>query len=401
MDPRDRGVATRVVVVATLLAFLGLYLYNFVRLEQTGDIDALREYIFVLLLAMPVVVLTGCVLWMHNSDIDQALLVRLLPWMGGSTMLSVVGIWLTAYAVGASFDRGEQLLLVNVASGFGVSAGTIVGIMELKAICRARAQTRSELRAVRVERERERLLFFNSLLRHEVLNSANVIHGYARLLREEAPSDDQMADRLATIRDRSADISAFVSSVREILSESERPTLEPVAVRDVLLAEADRVEDSFSVSIDVRVPAGTVVLADGLVKTVFSNLLENAAVHAGERPSVVVSATTDAETTVVEVADDGEGIDEEVSGELFEPSPSSDHGNGLYHVRNIVESYGGRIRVSSSDEGATFAVEFRTPPEREQIADEATTGQQPASSAGADADEQRGGDGDPDWFTAI
>ncbi len=351
---------TRAVVAAALVGFLGLYLYNFVRIERTGDLDALREYIFVLLLVVPPVVLAGCLLWMRDADIDGDLVVRLLPWMAGSTLMSVVGIWLTAYAVGASFDQGEQLLLVNVAAGFGISAGTIVGAMELKAIRRAHAQTRSELRTRRVERERERLLFLNSLLRHEVLNSANVIHGYAGLLHEDAAAGTRTAERLATIRDRSDDISVFISSIREILGQSERPTLEPVALRDVLLAEAERVEDSFEVSIDVRVAEGTVVLADDLVGTVFSNLLENAAVHAGDAPSVTVTATADAEATVVEVADDGVGLDEEAHRALFEPNPATTHGNGLYHVRNLVESYGGRIRVSSTDQGTVFAVEFRT-----------------------------------------
>ena len=401
----DRGAATRAVVAAALVGFLGLYLYNFVRIERTGDLDVLREYIFMLLLVLPPVVLAGCLLWIRNADVDGDHVGRLLPWMAGSTLVSVVGMWLTAYAVGASFDQGEQLLMINVAAGFGVSTGTIVGVMELKAIRRAHAQTRSELRTRRVERERQRLLFLNSLLRHEVLNSANVIHGYAGLLHEEAPSDTVTARRLSTIRDRSDDISVFVSSIREILGQSERPTLEPVAIRDVLLAEADRVENSFAVSIDVRVAEGTVVLADDLVGTVFSNLLENAAVHAGERPSVTVTATGDPETTVVEVADDGVGLDEETNRALFEPSPAANHGNGLYHVRNLVESYGGRIRVSSSDDGTVFAVEFRTAGGREADLDGRTS---PApESLGeiheADGEEEnehvRGADAD--WFTVT
>lgn len=407
MRPLDRGTATRWVVAAALLAFLGLYLYNFVRIERTGDLDALREYIFVLLLALPPVVLAGCLLWMRTAEVDDDLVVRLLPWMAGSTLISVVGIWLTAYAVGASFDQGEQLLLVNVAAGFGVSAGTIVGAMELKAIRRAHAQTRSQLRTKRVERERERLLFLNSLLRHEVLNSANVIHGYAGLLHDDAADGTRTAERLATIRDRSDDISVFVSSIREIIGRSERPTLEPVALREVLVAETDRVEDSFDVSIDVRVPEGTVVLADDLVGTVFSNLLENAAVHAGEAPTVTVAAATDGETTVVEVADDGVGLDSETNRQLFEPNPATNHGNGLYHVRNLVESYGGRIRVSSSPAGTVFAVEFRRPAGGEEGGDTATAATEPVGDT--TADDSPGDEGEPspaggdatDWFTVT
>jgi signal transduction histidine kinase len=423
------GTSARGTILLTLAAFLGLYLHNFVRLERAGDIDALREYTFIVVLGLPLVVLAGGWFWARSDGVDEDLLPRLLPWMAGCTLLFVGSLSLSAYAVGAAFDPGEPFMLLHLAAGFGVSIGIGMGIMELRAIQQTREHVRSELQAQSAERDRQRLEFLNNFLRHEVLNSANVIAGHATMLlddvldevddangaadTDETSTRDETADRLRTIRNRGQGVATFIGSIREILGQSERPTLDPVDVAAVIEEEAARIEAATDATVSVDVPEGTSVLADDLLRTVFSNLLENAADHAGNAPVIEVSHTRDAEGVTIHVVDDGPGIDADAMETLFEPNPDGAHGNGLFLVRNLVESYGGRIRVGN-DGGAHFAVRLLVP--RSASTDPVSAGAHaggalserspsvrahPPGDDGAPAGDGSDLEGDEEWVTAT
>ena len=107
----------------------------------------------------------------------------------------------------------------------------------------------------------------------------------------------------------------------------------------------------------------------GRLSQVVDNLLDNARVHAPDAP-VHVRVTTDGADAVIEVADEGPGIDPEVASRIFErftrgdPSRSRGTGGaglGLSIVAAIVESHGGSVTVSSRDDGAGTLVAVRLP----------------------------------------
>jgi PAS domain S-box-containing protein len=101
------------------------------------------------------------------------------------------------------------------------------------------------------------------------------------------------------------------------------------------------------------------------VEQVVTNLLTNALKYGAGRP-VVVHVEEDGERARLTVKDHGIGIAEEDLGrifERFERAVSDRHygglGLGLYITRQIVEAFGGTVRVSSrSGEGSTFTLEL-------------------------------------------
>jgi len=101
---------------------------------------------------------------------------------------------------------------------------------------------------------------------------------------------------------------------------------------------------------------------------ILSNLLSNAVKYGYGKPiEVRVSCDPATDTARVEVADNGPGIDATMSEKIFEPfqravsadEPIPGLGLGLYVVRMIVESHGGRINVDSQPgHGSRFVVEL-------------------------------------------
>ncbi|MEU5695372.1 ATP-binding protein [Actinosynnema sp. NPDC020468] len=119
-------------------------------------------------------------------------------------------------------------------------------------------------------------------------------------------------------------------------------------------------------SIRVRVPEGLLARATpARLREAIGVLLDNAARH-GEG-QVVVSARSDEGTVVVEVADAGSGVPDELAGHIFERGVSGggSTGVGLALARALVDADGGRLELSAA-RPATFAV-FLPVPKAEDV----------------------------------
>ena len=95
------------------------------------------------------------------------------------------------------------------------------------------------------------------------------------------------------------------------------------------------------------------------VEQVFLNLLLNAgdAFGDGRRGEVVVRAEADGDAVAIEVHDDGDGIAEADLERVFDPfvTTKGDAGTGLglYVARQIVESHGGLLTLTSREGDGT------------------------------------------------
>ncbi|MFC6954497.1 GAF domain-containing protein [Halorubellus litoreus] len=273
-------------------------------------------------------------------------------------------------AVPVAFDD-ESFGVLNVATyrreGFSGRELAVLGqVGEILGLAIATVE-----RGAVVEQERERLEFVNRFIRHNLLNSLNVVEARTEIL--DAHVDDAGRSHLETIQGRTADMVELIETLRALMQAfvvDETRETEPVDLRAVVEAEVEGAREAFAnAEFSLSVPEEHVTVhADRLLGEVFENLLANAVQHNDRTsPSVSVEMVADEATATVRVADDGPGIPEAVLPSVFEKGErgfdSPGTGFGLYLVREIVDAYDGSVSVQNDDDGATFAVTLpRDPP---------------------------------------
>jgi two-component system sensor kinase FixL len=107
-------------------------------------------------------------------------------------------------------------------------------------------------------------------------------------------------------------------------------------------------------------PEAKLVMADGVqIQQVLINLMRNAmdAMRESERRELRVQTSLDGDgSVVVEVADTGAGIPDEIAAQLFKPFMTTKPGGmgvGLSISKRIVESHGGEITARKNEDGGT------------------------------------------------
>ena len=121
-----------------------------------------------------------------------------------------------------------------------------------------------------------------------------------------------------------------------------------------------------------RYPLGKVVVAatDGVVQVrgdsamlgrVLENLLDNAFAAGARRAYIRLSNRGD--RCILDVTDDGPGVDPEIKERMFRPfvSGCGSSGLGLAIVREIVEAHRGAITLVPTERGATFRTVLPSP----------------------------------------
>jgi signal transduction histidine kinase len=197
-----------------------------------------------------------------------------------------------------------------------------------------------------------------------------VLKGYAgEMTEKQTDVFGRISRRLDFLESLINDLLDLAAGKAPELTEEEGPTLLNAAVgRAVLLfqphAEEKGVELVHQGCSDQLVVWGT----EGGLDRVFTNLISNAVKYTPSGGSVTVTVRKTDGQAQVEVTDTGIGIPEKALPHLFEEfyrapnAKASDEvgtGLGLAIVKDLVERYGGRIKVESEiDKGATFTVTF-------------------------------------------
>jgi two-component system phosphate regulon sensor histidine kinase PhoR len=230
-----------------------------------------------------------------------------------------------------------------------------------EAVERERDQVRSNLISIVSHEMRSPLLFVKQCLQLLLDGDVGSLDGEARSVLESASNRLELAlelavDWLTISRIKSGDILGEASAV-EVAAVLEEAVS---GIRDSAIA-GDITVQVGEVPSDIQVIADT----DNL-RLVFSNLLENAVKFNRPGGTIRVDVSTDNGTVKVTVADTGLGIPEAdvpfVFDEFFRSSMKEKrkiHGTGLglSIVERMVEGYGGKIRVESTEgEGSTFVL---------------------------------------------
>lgn len=214
-------------------------------------------------------------------------------------------------------------------------------------------------------RREQRLDVLNRVLRHNLRNDMGVVRAYAAAAAGEVTDVDgvdseEVTRLLATVEEKAdalLDLGEKARAVERVLSTEPRP--ETVDVGDLLSGVVDEVTEAYpTATLTLDCPDEVTVSADpASLRGACRNLVENAAEHGGEEPTVAVRVETDGASVEVSVEDDGPGIPEHELATLDagEETPLQ-HGSGLglWSANWLADRAGATLSFETGD-GGTLA----------------------------------------------
>ena len=174
-----------------------------------------------------------------------------------------------------------------------------------------------------------------------------------------------------TLQDQLGRLTALIEDLLWFSRDLPFETVEPVPLRPLLQDVAEELSDlAQEKGIEIRIYGEDRVVSgqDRLLEQVFYNLLENAIKYGPQESAVTVTVAVKQEHTVVEVADQGEGIPQDCREEVFEPffrveksrsRAVGGSGLGLAVCKKILDRHGATICVLPNyPRGSVFQIVF-------------------------------------------
>jgi len=181
------------------------------------------------------------------------------------------------------------------------------------------------------------------IITHDINNVNSGAMALAELLaRKSRESERSLALRLESSITESTVIINNVSTIRRL--HERRESLKPMPLDEIIRDSIKPFQNS-----TIRYPGtAVVILADSLVRQVFINLIGNSVKFSGTRAVIDISVVDSGEMVEVAVTDNGPGITDDLKPVIFDrfrkgKTTKSGKGLGLFIVRSLVESYGGKI----------------------------------------------------------
>jgi len=211
------------------------------------------------------------------------------------------------------------------------------------------------------KQRQQRLQVLSRVLRHDIRNQMNVIEGNAGLL-AEGIDDPDLAERAAGIRRSAAQLTSLSRKTRRV---------ERLVAQEMLNAETDLVRivsrqlssfrDHSDAIVTADLPETAMVQGGDALAVVVEELLDNAAEHNdADRTRIGVEVTTATDYATVSVWDNGSGLPSEeqsvLRGESEPTQLEHTSGIGLWMVKWVVETVGGRLVLGAAGEGTEIGV---------------------------------------------
>jgi two-component system NtrC family sensor kinase len=217
---------------------------------------------------------------------------------------------------------------------------------------------------------------------HEIGNPMGIITGYLELLKDES---SEASKRAEYIRRAEGELSRINTIIRQLLDfsrpardEENTPTIVNRVIEDVVdVVSAQPGMGQIDISLQLASTETRVAANEQVMRQVFLNLLLNAAdalaTHPDQSDKRITVATRMIEshgtsiakegkgTLIIEVADNGPGVNEAHLPNLFDPffttkEPGKGTGLGLSVCYTIIEGLGGDIEVVNQEGGGTAVV---------------------------------------------
>ena len=223
----------------------------------------------------------------------------------------------------------------------------------------AKLRIKKEYAEKKVAELNDILKILNKTLRHDILNDLTVIEGYVEVAKDGEGGKQSRETLYSTIGqavDRSKNLIEKMKDLEMAVASGDE--LKKVNVCDA----AKKASEGFTGELKFKFEGCGLILADSALTSIFVNLYRNSITH-GFAKNVSVKTTTERDTVIVSVEDDGKGIPDAVKPKLFaEGAKFGETGNsglGLYIIKKTIERYGGRVEVTDAKpKGAKFILYF-------------------------------------------
>lgn len=216
---------------------------------------------------------------------------------------------------------------------------------------------------------------------HEINNPLGIIRNYIQIASAACEGGSRVADALDTV---TAELDRIARIVRQLLDafrpDSARPTAVDagdIAVSVIRFVEPEMTQAGITITSEHLDKLPYVAGREDSLRQVFINILLNARDAMPRGGLVTVTGRPEPENVVIEVADQGCGLNDRDRDHVFDAFYSTKDGGrgtglGLFISRSIVEGFGGRIEAASQNpprHGAVFRivlprVDVRRPPEK-------------------------------------
>jgi two-component system nitrogen regulation sensor histidine kinase NtrY len=208
------------------------------------------------------------------------------------------------------------------------------------------------------------------ILAHEMMNSLTPIASMAESIESLAAAGDRnpkIESAVATIGRRSRHLMDFVERYRAIV-DLPHPVLQQVRVADFMAGLGQLIGPELrrrAILFEIHTPHDELACFDhALVEQAVINLIKNAAdaiEHVAD-PVIELAAIHDADTLIIQVSDNGHGIEDELLDDIFVPfftTKAGGAGIGLALARQIALAHGGGLTARRAHpSGSVFKLQL-------------------------------------------
>ncbi|MBX0298131.1 PAS domain S-box protein [Halomicroarcula sp. F27] len=225
----------------------------------------------------------------------------------------------------------------------------------------------------RLKRRERHLQVLHRILRHNLRNDLNIVHGFAdQLVTELEETETQAyARRIRETADKLVNLSKTAQEIERIIDrEVTTESIDPESVVTDLIEEYREAYPDAEIELHQVEAVG--VYADRRLRTALEHLLENALEYTEDvTPHVQISIATDdnaPEWVRVDIEDNGSGIPDRewnvIVGDREITQLEHGTGLGLWLVKWLVDAYGGDLDYTESDlGGSTVTMWLRKAPD--------------------------------------
>ncbi len=207
----------------------------------------------------------------------------------------------------------------------------------------------------------------SAVLAHEIRNPLGAIKGFAQYAAERHPGDETLREDMDTVVTESSRLERLVQSLLSYARPKQQLHLVSTPVGDLLhrvarLAGAAAQEKEVILETSASSPGDISAELDAeQMLQALLNITINAVDASGEGQTVSLGFQRDEEHLIIEVRDQGEGIDPAMLERIFEPyvteKKASGTGLGLAVALRTTKAHGGRIEVDSRPgHGSVFRI---------------------------------------------